>query len=52
MVSYNAAVTLGLQDTLGQVKEGHLADAVILNKDLEIQEVYVEGHLKLKNRDQ
>ena len=52
MVSYNAAVTLGLQDTLGQVKEGHLADAVILNKDLEIQEVYVEGHLKFKNRDQ
>ena len=46
MMSVQPATTLGLEDKLGQIKEGYVADMVILNQALEIQETYVEGTLK------
>lgn len=42
MTSYNQAVTLG-EEKLGYIKKGNLADLVILNEDLSIHQIIIDG---------
>jgi len=46
MVTYNAAKLLGLEDQIGLLKEGNRADFVMLNKNLEVINVYKDGQLQ------
>ena len=46
MLSYHPAKTLKVDHELGQIKEGYIADFLIMAPDLSIQKVAVEGHLK------
>ena len=48
MMSYHPAVTMKVDHELGQVKEGYIADAVILTPEYKVIESYVEGQLKFK----
>lgn len=43
ITSLNAAKMLGIDDKVGSIKEGKQADFIIMNKDYEIEEVYING---------
>ncbi len=43
MASINPAKTLGADDRIGSIKEGKWADFIVLDKDLNICEVYIAG---------
>ncbi len=43
LTSLNAAKLMGMDDKIGSIKEGKSADFVILNKNYEIEEVYING---------
>lgn len=46
MLSYHPAQTLKVDYELGQIKEGYIADFVMMDAALSIKKVAVEGHLK------
>ena len=46
MMAYQPAVTMKVDHELGQIKEGYLADGVILNNDFEVIKTMVEGTIK------
>ena len=41
--SLNCAKALGLDDKIGSIKEGKNADFLVLDKNYEIKEVYING---------
>ena len=43
MASYNPAKTIGLANEIGSIKKGKCADLVLLDKELQICNVWVEG---------
>ncbi len=43
MASLNPAKTLGADDKIGSIKEGKLADFIVLDSDLNICDVYING---------
>ena len=43
ITSLNAAKMLGIDDLYGSIKEGKYADFVVMNRNYEIEEVYVHG---------
>ncbi|MGT2934092.1 N-acetylglucosamine-6-phosphate deacetylase [Streptococcus catagoni] len=43
MSSYVPAESVGLEDVCGQIKEGHAADFIVLDKDLELCATYLDG---------
>lgn len=45
MTSQNPATLLGIKDQYGSIAEGHYADVLVLNQDLELQKTYVKGRL-------
>ena len=45
-LSYQPAKLIKRSDELGQIKPGYLADLVVLNEQLDVQKVFVEGALK------
>lgn len=45
-LSYQPAKLIKRSDELGQIKPGYLADLVVLNEQLDVQKVFVEGNLK------
>lgn len=47
MTSYNSAVMLG-EEKLGYIKKGYVADLVMLNEDLSIHQVFLDGQTLLK----
>lgn len=50
-LSYQPAALLKRTHELGQIKPGYLADLVVLNEQLEVQKVFVEGALKWDHQD-
>ncbi|MEJ6950463.1 N-acetylglucosamine-6-phosphate deacetylase [Natronospora cellulosivora (SeqCode)] len=46
MVTYNPARILGMEDKIGCIKEGNIADFVFLNQDLEVVKVFKGGELE------
>ncbi len=49
MVTYNPAKLLRMEDQIGLIKEGNRADFVILNRELEVVDVYKDGQLQYQN---
>lgn len=45
MTSQNPATLLGIEDQYGSIAEGHYADFLVFNKNLELQNTYVKGRL-------
>ncbi len=43
MSSYVPALSVGIEDVCGQIKEGYAADFIILDKNLELKETYLNG---------
>lgn len=43
MASYNPAKAIGLENSIGSIKEGKAADIIIASKDLEINDVLIDG---------
>lgn len=43
MASYVPAVSVGIDDTCGQIKAGYAADFIVLDKDLELVATYLNG---------
>jgi len=44
-VSLNPATYLGLENEIGQIKEGNKADLVILNSDMNVEKTFINGEL-------
>lgn len=45
MTSYNQACFLGIQNDLGSIKEGKIADFIVIDEDYHIKQVYQDGRL-------
>ncbi|GBG96318.1 N-acetylglucosamine-6-phosphate deacetylase [Lactococcus termiticola] len=43
MATLTPAKSVGIEDCCGQIKEGHRADFIVLDKEMNLQEVYLEG---------
>ena len=43
MASYNPASTLGVEDKVGSIEVGKCADLVVLDGDMSIISVYIDG---------
>ncbi|MCD3552196.1 amidohydrolase family protein, partial [Streptococcus equi subsp. equi] len=43
MSSYVPAASVGIEDVCGQIKAGHAADFIVLDKDLELVATYLNG---------
>lgn len=43
MAALNPAILTGIDDITGEIREGLLADLLILSEDLSVEEVYIEG---------
>lgn len=43
MASYNPAKTLGLEQTLGSIDVGKIADLVVLDQDLQVKRTFING---------
>lgn len=48
MISLNPAKLLNMEHKIGQIKKGIQADLVLLNKELEVKEVFIKGKSKYK----
>jgi len=44
-VSLNPATYLGLENEIGQIKEGNKADLVVLNSDMNVEKTFINGGL-------
>ena len=51
MASYNPARDLGLEDTLGSIAPGKRANLVLVDDELRVRAVYIEGKLVLNESD-
>ena len=43
MATLNPAKSVHIEDVCGQIKEGHDADFIVLDKDLELVATYLDG---------
>ncbi|MDO4667711.1 MAG: N-acetylglucosamine-6-phosphate deacetylase [Streptococcus sp.] len=50
MASLNPAKSVGLDNVCGQIKEGHDADFIVLDKDLELVATYLDGEKRFETK--
>ena len=43
MASFIPAISVGIDDVCGQIKEGHLADFIVLDKEMNLRATYLAG---------
>lgn len=51
MASLVPAISVGIDDVCGQIKEGYAADFIVLDHQLELVATYLDGEKKYQNRD-